>query len=33
MAMALVSVLPIVALFFLLQRWFVQGIALTGMKT
>jgi alpha-1,4-digalacturonate transport system permease protein len=32
MAMAIVSVLPIVLLFFLLQRFFVQGIALSGMK-
>jgi alpha-1,4-digalacturonate transport system permease protein len=33
MAMALVSVLPIVVLFFLLQKCFVQGIAMSGMKT
>jgi ABC-type glycerol-3-phosphate transport system permease component len=32
MAMSLVSILPIVAIFFALQKYFVQGIALTGMK-
>ncbi|HTU03778.1 MAG TPA: carbohydrate ABC transporter permease [Candidatus Sulfotelmatobacter sp.] len=32
MAMSLVSVLPIALVFFALQKYFVQGIALTGMK-
>ncbi len=32
MAMSLVSILPIVLVFFSLQRYFVQGIALSGMK-
>jgi alpha-1,4-digalacturonate transport system permease protein len=32
MAMAIVSVLPIVLLFLALQKYFVQGIALSGMK-
>jgi ABC-type glycerol-3-phosphate transport system permease component len=32
MAMSLVSVVPIAIIFFSLQKYFVQGIALTGMK-
>jgi ABC-type glycerol-3-phosphate transport system permease component len=32
MAMSLVSILPIAILFFALQKYFVQGIAMTGMK-
>lgn len=32
MAMALLSVLPVLALYLLLQRHFIQGIALTGVK-
>ncbi len=32
MAMAIVSVLPIVILFFAFQKYFVQGIAMSGMK-
>ena len=32
MAMSFVSILPIVVIFFALQKYFVQGIALTGMK-
>ena len=32
MTIALVSVVPIVALFFALQRYFVQGFARTGLK-
>jgi|SRR5690554_1669037 len=32
MAMSIVSVLPIVVLFFALQKYFIQGIATTGMK-
>lgn len=32
MAMALVSIIPIVLIFVLLQRYFIQGIALTGLK-
>ncbi|HEX7713134.1 MAG TPA: carbohydrate ABC transporter permease, partial [Bacillota bacterium] len=33
MAMSIVSVLPIVAIFFALQKYFVQGIAMTGLKS
>ena len=32
MAMSLVSIIPIVVVFFSLQRYFVQGIALSGLK-
>jgi ABC-type glycerol-3-phosphate transport system permease component len=32
MAVSLVSILPIVILFSLFQRWFVKGIAMTGLK-
>ena len=32
MAAATVMILPVVALFFLLQRYFIQGVALTGIK-
>lgn len=32
MAASLVVVLPVVVLFFLAQRWFISGIALTGIK-
>lgn len=32
MAMSLVSILPIVVIFFALQKYFVQGIAMTGLK-
>ncbi len=32
MAMALVSILPIVIIFFSLQKYFVQGIAMSGLK-
>jgi alpha-1,4-digalacturonate transport system permease protein len=32
MAMAIVSILPIVVLFFALQKYFVQGIAMSGLK-
>jgi multiple sugar transport system permease protein len=32
MAMSTVITLPIVALFFLTQRTFIQGITLTGLK-
>ena len=32
MAMSLVSAIPIILLFFGLQKYFIQGIALTGMK-
>jgi multiple sugar transport system permease protein/alpha-1,4-digalacturonate transport system permease protein len=32
MAMALISIIPIVVIFVLLQRYFIQGIALTGLK-
>ncbi len=32
MAMAIVSILPIVILFFTLQKYFVQGIAMSGLK-
>jgi ABC-type glycerol-3-phosphate transport system permease component len=32
MAGALISILPILILFLLLQRYFVQGIAFTGTK-
>lgn len=32
LAMALVSVMPLVVLFFLAQRYFVEGIATTGIK-
>lgn len=32
MAMALVSILPILLVFIALQRYFIQGIALTGLK-
>ena len=33
MGMSIVSVLPIVAIFFALQKYFVQGIAMTGLKS
>jgi len=29
---ALVSVIPVLIVFLLLQRYFIEGIALTGMK-
>ena len=32
MAMSTVIMLPIIALFFVTQRTFIQGITLTGMK-
>lgn len=32
LAMALVSILPLILLFFLAQRYFVEGIATTGIK-
>ena len=32
MAMALLTCLPLVVLFLLLQRYFVQGLARTGIK-
>jgi multiple sugar transport system permease protein len=32
MAASLVVVLPVVVLFFVAQRWFISGIALTGLK-
>jgi len=32
MAASLVTMLPVVVLFFLAQRLFIQGITLTGMK-
>jgi alpha-1,4-digalacturonate transport system permease protein len=32
MAMSLISILPIAILFFALQKYFVQGIAMSGMK-
>ena len=32
MAMSLVSILPIVLIFFILQKYFVQGIAMSGIK-
>ncbi|MGH2531705.1 MAG: carbohydrate ABC transporter permease [Thermomicrobiales bacterium] len=32
MAVAVLSILPIIILFFLMQRRFIEGIALTGMK-
>ncbi len=33
MAMSLVSIVPIMIVFFVLQRYFVEGIALTGLKS
>jgi ABC-type glycerol-3-phosphate transport system permease component len=33
MAASLVTMLPVIALFFLAQRQFIKGIALTGLKT
>lgn len=32
MAMALISILPLVILFFLAQKYFVEGIATSGLK-
>ena len=32
LAMALVSILPLIILFFFAQRYFIEGIATTGMK-
>jgi multiple sugar transport system permease protein len=32
MAASLVVVLPVVIVFFLAQRFFIQGIAMTGIK-
>lgn len=32
MSMALVSILPLILLFFAAQKYFVEGIATTGMK-
>lgn len=32
MAASLVVVLPVIVLFFFAQRWFISGIALTGIK-
>ena len=32
MAMTLVSLIPVIALFFIAQRYFIQGIVLTGVK-
>ncbi|MFN8419952.1 MAG: hypothetical protein U0528_12030 [Anaerolineae bacterium] len=32
MAASVLSILPIVILFFFLQRYFVEGIAMTGLK-
>ena len=32
MAASTLMILPVVLLFFLAQRWFIQGITLTGMK-
>ena len=32
LAMALVSILPLIVLFFFAQRYFIEGIATTGMK-
>ena len=32
MAASLIILMPSVILFFLAQRWFIQGIALTGIK-
>ena len=32
MSGALISILPLIAVFFLAQRQFVEGIALTGVK-
>ena len=32
MAAAVVSILPILVVFFLAQKYFIQGIALTGVK-
>ena len=32
LAMALVSIIPLVVIYFLLQKYFVEGIATTGFK-
>jgi ABC-type glycerol-3-phosphate transport system permease component len=32
MSAALVHIIPVVVLFFLAQRYFVKGIAMTGLK-
>jgi ABC-type glycerol-3-phosphate transport system permease component len=32
MAGAVVSILPILVIFFFAQRYFIQGIAMTGLK-
>jgi oligogalacturonide transport system permease protein len=32
MAMALVSILPLIVIFFFSQRYFIEGIATSGMK-
>jgi len=32
MAASLVSILPVLVLFFCAQKYFIQGIALTGQK-
>jgi ABC-type glycerol-3-phosphate transport system permease component len=32
MAASVIMTLPVVMVFFLLQRYFIQGVALTGMK-
>jgi len=33
MAASLLSMLPVVILFFVTQRYFIQGIVFTGVKT
>jgi multiple sugar transport system permease protein len=33
MAASLVTMLPVIVLFFLAQRQFIKGIALTGLKS
>jgi multiple sugar transport system permease protein len=32
MAGALVAILPLVILYIVIQKWFIEGVALTGMK-
>jgi ABC-type glycerol-3-phosphate transport system permease component len=32
MAVAVLVLIPVLIIFFVGQRWFVQGIALTGLK-
>ena len=32
MAAALISIIPVLVLFFFTQRYFIQGIVFTGMK-